>query len=125
MTKEKLSLKDALAQGYEHYLYAGQKFQALQDLAFITDEDFDKGDIELVNKEPYYPSSGLSEEIIRDMLAEQIWSNHHDESGDDTDCVPDAIREIPLDMFSPIIKAIDDKLGALPYYKSSGIKLVK
>lgn len=122
--KDKLTLKEALEQGYESYLYEGEQFQSLQDLAFITDEDFLKGKIELVNKEPYSPSSGMDAASIIDMLAEQIWENHHDESGDDTDCVPDAIRELSNELFEPILKAIDDKLSTLHYYKSSGIELI-
>lgn len=125
MTNEILTLKEATEQGYESYLYAGEQFQALQDLAFIEDSDFDKGKIELVNKEPYHPSSGIDADGILDMLAEQIWLNHHDASGDDTDCVPDAIRELPKGIFEPILKAIDDKLNTLNYYKSSGIELIR
>lgn len=122
---EKLTLKEATEQGYESYLYAGEKFQALQDLAFIDDVAFEKGKIELVNKEPYHPSSGIDADNILDFLAEQVWLNHYDESGDDTDTVSDAMRELPKELFAPILKAIDDKLSTLNYYKSSGIELVK
>ena len=122
---EKLSLKEAIEQGYEHYLYAGEQFQALQDLAFIEDHHFDKGVIELVNKEPYHPSSGIDADDILDMIAEQIWSNHHEVSGDDTDAVSDAIRELPKEIFEPILRVIDEKLNTLNYYKSSGIVLIK
>jgi hypothetical protein len=121
----KLTLKEATEQGYEHYLYAGEQFQSLQDLAFIEDSDFDKGKIELVNREPYHPSSGMDAESILDMIAEQVWLNHHDESGDDTSSVNDAIRELPKELFDPILKAMQDKLNTLNYYKSSGIELIK
>lgn len=120
----KLTLQQAIEQGYESWLYADERFQAIQDLAFIEDCHFNRK-IELVNKEPYHPSSGLDADSIIDIIAEQIWENHHDESGDDTGSVPDAIRELPKELFGPILKAIDDKLNTLCYYKSSGIELVK
>lgn len=122
---KKLTLNQAIEQGFESYLYSGEKFQSLQDLAFITDSDFEKGKIELVCKEPYNPSSGMDAGNILDFLSEQIWLNHHDESGDDTESVSDAIRELPKELFEPILKAIDAKLSTLNYYKSSGIELVK
>jgi hypothetical protein len=78
-----------------------------------------------VSREPYHPSSGLDADSIIDMIAEQIWENHYEESRDDTNTVSDAIRELPKELFEPIIKAIDDKLNTLCYYKSSGIELVK
>lgn len=122
---EKLTLKEAIEQGYESWLYADEQFQSLNDLAFIEDSHFNGRKIELVSKEPYSPSSGIDADSILDLLAEQIWENHHGETGDDTDTVSDAIRELPKEMFAPILKAIDDKLNTLSYYKSSGIELVK
>ena len=121
---EKLTVQQAIEQGYKSWLYADEQFQAIQDLAFIEDHHFYKK-IELVSKEPYHPSSGLDADSIIDMIAEQIWENHYEESRDDTSSVPDAIRELPKELFEPIIKAIDNKLNTLSYYKSSGIELVK
>jgi hypothetical protein len=120
---EKLTLKQAIEQGYESWLYADEQFQALQDLAFIEDHHFNRK-IELVSKEPYHPS-GIDADTIIDMIAEQVWENHYEESRDDTSSVPDAIRELPKELFEPIVNAIEEKLNTLSYYKSSGIELVK
>jgi len=121
----KLTLKEAAEQGYEYFLYSGEKFQSLKELAFITDADFENGKLELVNKDPYHPNSGIDADDILDFLAEQSWLNHHEESGDDTDAVSDIIRTIPKGLFDPILSAIEAKLNTLNYYKSSGIELIK
>ena len=121
---EKLTLQQAIEQGYTKFLYKGEKFQSLRDLASIEDADYEKG-IELVNKEPETIGSYIDAEQMREWVAEQSECQHSDETGDDTNQVYDTLMELPLDLFAPIIKAVNEKMKGIGYYKSSGIDLVK
>lgn len=121
---EKLTLQQAKEKGYTNFLYKGEKFQSLQDLEGIKDADYEKG-IELVNKEPETVGSYIDAEQMREWVAEQSECQHSDETGDDTEQVYHMLMELPLDLFAPIIEAINEKMKGVGYYKSSGIDLVK
>lgn len=121
---KQLTLQQAIEQGYTHFLYADEQYQVLQELESVKDYDYEK-DIELVNKEPELLDSYIDEEDLREWIAEQVSCQHSDETGDDTDQVFDALEKLPLELFTPIIEAITEKMKSISYYKSSGIKLVK
>lgn len=121
---EKLTIEQAIEQGYTKFLYAEDGFQAPKDLSGINDDDFIRKP-QLVKKELYTLPVYIDAEQLRDMIAEQCWEQHHDESGDDTDTVNDAITEMPLEIFEPVIAALKEKMATLSYYKSSGIELVQ
>jgi hypothetical protein len=60
MTQEKtLTVKQALEQGYTHYVFNSDGFQSLKDIIHISDEYFNRDDIRVVEKEFYHPS-GIS-----------------------------------------------------------------
>lgn len=120
----KLTLQEAIAQGYTQFLFKGEQFQSLSDLSDVQDIDYEKG-IELVNKEPETITSYVDEAQIREWVAEQNECQHSDETGDDTEQVNDLLLELPLELFTPIVNAINEKLSTIGYYKSSGIELIK
>lgn len=122
---QKLTVEEALSQGYTRWLVAKGGFQSLCDLTHITDGDFDRYEIELVNKEPYSPPCYIDTETIRENLAEHCELQHRDETGDDTNQVYDAILELPTELFQPIIDAISSKMHGLNYYRGSGITLIR
>lgn len=115
---EKLTIEQAIDQGYESFVYPEDGFQALKGLDY--DIDFDKKPM-LVEKEPYHPS-GISAKDIAELIAENLEENHSSDSGDDTEQVYDAIMEIN---FSEVEKMIDEKLSKLYYYRQSDVELIK
>lgn len=118
MENKKLTLKQAIEEGYKSFVYPADGFQALKDLDY--DIDFDKKPM-LVEKEHYHPS-GMHAKHIAELIAENLEENHSSDSGDDTRQVYDAIMEID---FSDIEKVIDEKLSKLNYYRQSDVELIE
>ncbi len=116
---ESLTVKQALEQGYEYYVYDSDGWQSLKDISDM-EMDFDRDDLVLVNKDPQHPF-GLNAKYIAETLAEIISVNYSDETGCDTDDVYDAIKDLDL---SETEKTINEALSKINHYRSSGIKLV-
>ena len=114
----KLTLEQAIKEGYKSFVYPSDGFQALKDLDY--DIDFDKKPM-LVEKESYHPL-GMTAKDIAELIAENIEENHSSDSGDDTEEVYKAIMEID---FSEVEKMIDEKLSKLNYYRQSNVELIK
>lgn len=117
--KEQLTVKEALEQGYEYYVYDSDGWQALKDISDM-EMDFDRDDLVLVGKEPKHPF-GLDARYIAETLAEIISINYADESGFDGDDVYDAIKELDL---TETENAINNTLSKINHYRSAGIKLI-
>lgn len=117
---KQLTVKEALDQGYEYYVYNDEGFQSLKHISDM-DMDFSREDILIIKKESYNPP-GLNAKDIAELLAETIEHNHSSDSGDDTEQVYDAI--IDLD-FSEAERIIDEALSKLVYYRATDIKLVE
>lgn len=115
-----LTIIEALKAGYTKYCLANDGFQFLKDIDGMDKEHLLREDIRLVEIEPHHPA-GMSAEEIAETLAEQIWCNHHDQTGDDTDDVADAIKEID---FTEVENKISEVLSKLNYYTSTDIKLI-
>jgi len=119
-----LTVKQALEEGYTHFVYASDGYQAIKGIEdVLKDEkaiDFSRDDIYIVSKEPFHPSAPDNEEL-KDLIAEHVWVNHHDNTGDDTDAVFDAVKAID---FNDISERIQSALNGLNYYHQTNIKLV-
>lgn len=114
-----MTVKQALEEGYEYYVYDSDGWQALN---YISDNemDFERSDIVLVKKETVSPA-GIDSKAIAELIAEHLEVNHSDDTGDDTEQVYDIIKKLD---FSDVEKQIDEALNAIKYYTSSGIKLI-
>ncbi len=117
--KNELTVKEALEQGYEYYVYDSDGWQSLKDISDM-DMNWDRDDISLVNKDPSHPF-GLDAKYIAETLAEIISINYSDESGFDGDDVYDAIKDLDL---SETENKINESLSKINHYRSSGIKLI-
>jgi len=116
--QKQLTVKEALEQGYEKFCYANEGFQALHDIKEANEQDFARG-VEIISKEPFY--AGIDADSLKELIAEDIECNWVDQTGDDTEQVFNAVKELD---FTDMAKMINDKLNAIPYYRSTGIKLV-
>lgn len=116
---QQLTVKEALEQGYEYYVYNDDGYQALNHISYM-EMDFKRDDISIVNKDSYHPL-GLDAKSIAELLAETINYNHACDSGDDTEQVYNAIMDID---FSDVEQRISEALSKLHYYRSSNIKLI-
>ncbi len=114
-----MTVKEALEQGFEYYVYDSDGWQSLKDISDM-DMDWNRDDIKLVNKEPTHPF-GLDAKYIAETLAEIISINYADESGFDGDDVYDTIKDLDL---SDTEDKINEALSKIIHYRSSGIKLV-
>lgn len=103
-----LTLKEAKEQGYTHFCYGhpSNSYQTLHELEELTQQDIDEGTLYLADKETFAPS-GISHEELKELIAEYIWVNHEDNTGDDTDIIYDAIKEID---FLDVVERIDKVL---------------
>ena len=124
MENQKLTLQQALEQGYTHFFYKGEGYQAMNELSQVTDEDFKRG-LELVNKETETISSYVTAEDIREFIAETSEERHSDETGSDTETCYPLLIDIPIETFNPIMEVINEAMKSISYYKGSGIELVK
>lgn len=123
MEQPTLTLAEALAQGYTHFFYAGDGYQAMNELSEITASDYARG-VELVNKETEKISSYVSAEDIRGFIADTSEERHSDETGSDTETVYPLLADMPLGLFDPILNEINERMKSMCYYKSSGIRII-
>lgn len=107
--EQTLTLQEAISQGYTHYClgHPQEGYQTTHTLSGITQADVDENTLYLAGKNTFAPS-GISHDELKEMIAEHIWVNHQDDTGDDTDTIYDAIKEID---FSDVVKRIDEKLS--------------
>jgi hypothetical protein len=119
--EETLTVKQALEQGYTHYVFNSDGFQSLKDIVHISDEDFNRDDIRVVEKESYHPY-GISSKDIAELLADHLESNNGENTGDDTSQVYDTIMELD---FTEAENKITEALSAINYYRASKIKLIR
>lgn len=114
---DKLTIPQALEQGYLFFGYKGIEYQTLNDLSDITQEDIDRG-VCLFSKEYTSPSC---EENIKEFIADHIQDQWSAETNDDTSDVYDAIMSIDLsDIASRVNKVLEDK----KYYTLTDIELI-
>ncbi|MBP1165082.1 hypothetical protein JOE44_001966 [Chryseobacterium sp. PvR013] len=118
----RLTIQQAIDQGYEYFVYPADGYQALKSLSDYAENEINwENNPTLCNKEPQHPA-GMNAEELRDHLADVISDNHASETGCDTDCVFDAIKEID---FTDIAEKIQDKLNGINFFWQSEIALKK
>ena len=114
-TPKTLTLKEALNQGYTHFIFGhpSDGYQTTHELFEITQKEIDQGNLYLADKRCFAPS-GITNEEIKNLIANEIAVNHYDNTGDDTDTVYDAVREID---FSGVEQRIDEALQKLKSFR--------
>lgn len=115
-----MTVKEAIEQGYEHYLVDGQEYGYLRDIGDFEDEDED--DVFVLADKEYSHPKGLSNDEIQEMFAEHIWNNYCSETGCDTDEVYDLIKAID---FKDVTERIEKALKAVRYKMATNIQLTK
>lgn len=119
MEKE-MTVKEALAQGYDKYIYPADGWQRLNEVSDVEDIDWSKGPV-LIDPTPLTAPT-MSAEDIADTLADQMEAMYYDEtSSDDTSGIVDSVKEID---FSAIEAALKTAMEKHIYYKQSDIRLV-
>jgi len=114
----KLTVKQALEQGYETYLYPADGFQRASVLG-EDEPDFTKEPM-LTEKEPQHPN--FDGDSIKDIVANQCDEWWYDETRDDDSGIYDLIMELD---FSDITSQINEKLKEVLHYKQSNVKLIE
>lgn len=117
---EQLTVKEALEQGYEKFVYNSDGFQSLKDIANVENIDFEREDIRIVGLDAQHPS-GISSKDLAELVAEQLQCQYNDDVSNDTDSVYDAIKELD---FSDMENKISEALNGINYYSATNIKLV-
>lgn len=117
---KKLTVKEAIDQGYIYFGQDKGEFQHLHRIENISDADFEFGPIMLAEKDSYYTPSISSEEIA-ETLADIVYSQCGDETGDDTDEVYDIVKALD---FTDAAERINNALVKKKYYKLTNIQLI-
>ena len=117
---KELTVKEALEQGYTHYVYNDDGYQSLKDIADTELINFNKEDIRIVCKEPQHPA-GIDSKEIAELLADHLQCQYEDLVNDDTNSVFDAIMELD---FSDMENKIAEALEKINYYSATDIKLI-
>jgi hypothetical protein len=125
MTTKQLTVKEALEQGYQHYFYNSDGWQAMKHISDIEKEpesiDWSREDIYIVEKEPSQAVS-LSEGELKELIIDHFDGQYYDITGsDDSNTVSDAFSDVD---FSPFEKVIESVLEGLTTYRPTEIKLV-
>lgn len=94
---EQLTLKEAIEQGYTHYGYADQGYQAMNDLSFFDEMEV-TGTEMLFEKDAAAPFK-VTPEAVKEILRDQISDEWYSSTGDDTDEMYDFLNDIPLEKF--------------------------
>lgn len=117
---EQMTKSEALKAGYTMYGVDGQEFQHMNNIADMTDEDFNdpRGNLLVCDNEAHYAS--IDGDTIYDMVQDSIMGNS--EFHDDTDEIPDMLKaEINWDEIAEKVNAVCKKR---PYYFLTKIQLV-
>lgn len=120
---EKLTVKEAIAQGYTKYGYSNKEWQHAHDLDDIlgnhlSDDSWE--DLVLFEKES--KSSTIDERQIADLLSDYIGEHDSEACARDDDRVYDAILKMD---FSETAAKINKELEQHNYYMLTNIKLIK
>lgn len=118
-----LTVQEALAQGYEHYFYNSDGWQAMKSLSDIGkgyEVDWSRNDIYIVEKKSEQVLS-LGEGELKGMIVDQFESTYYDlTSNDDPNVINDAFSTFD---FKPFEEAIDKVLEGITCYRATKIKL--
>lgn len=114
-----LTVKEAIEQGYEHYLVDKGEYGHLRDISDFEDETEDEVFL-LADKEYSHPK-GLPNGELQEMLADNIWDNYCSDTGCDTNEVYDLIKAID---FSDVSERIDKALESVKYKRATKIRLI-
>lgn len=119
--KKSLTVQQAIEQGYEHYLEDGEEDQQLQDIrgAFECEKDFEKN-LVLAEKEWQY-AKGMTQEEIKDLLADRIAHNHCDDTGIQYEVVYNIIMRLD---FQDVEDRITEALKAVAYKMQTDIIII-
>lgn len=120
---EKLTVKEAIEQGYTHCGYDTGEWQHVRDITKLDPDDFSNEYRRLVLCDPRPSYTGISADDIREVLAERVQNIRQDETADDTDNCSDAVNEMELTPFRVLADAINEKLKSEPYYTLTDIEL--
>lgn len=116
MSKQ-MTVKEALESGYK---FCGQDKGEWQTLTEIDDVEFEEGDEYLIcEKEPTNPY--IHPKDLMNLIAEHMQCQWDDETGNDTERVFEAVKELD---FEPFAKMINDSVSKIDAYHFTNIKLV-
>lgn len=116
----KITVKEALEQGYVYFGQDKGEFQHLHSIEVVTEADFETGPLFVAEKDSYYTPSVSAEEVA-ETLADIVYSQTGDETGDDTDDVYDIVKGLDFTATTEIVNAA---LTHKKYYKLTDIQLI-
>jgi len=115
---ENLTIKEALSQGYTKCGDNKKEWQTLDDISELGKEDFVDRDIVLAEKESFSPS--ISEDKIKELLADYISDEWYERCPDDTDEVYNKVSEVDV---TDVTKRINENLSDKKAWMLTSIKL--
>jgi hypothetical protein len=115
----KLTIKEALEQGYTKCGYDSTEWQSLMEIEEMNPVDFEQQKIVLADKQSNY--SSVDQDDVRGSLADIISYRRSDETNDDTSNVYDTIMSLD---FTSTVTQINEALKAHPYWFMTKIELI-
>lgn len=118
-----MTVSQALAEGYTKYGRGGEQYQSLQDIEDLQKEPehWPHAELYVAGKETFNPSLTSNEEL-QEWLATMLDDSNHDDVGDDTGAVYDAIKAVD---FSDTANQINEALQTVQYLRLTNIRLVQ
>lgn len=118
----KLTVKEALAQGYTKCGFDQTDWQTVMEIEDMSAVDFETPiltKIVVFSKESTHPD--VSEERLKEIVADNVNDSWEDETGDDTNKVYDTIMSVD---FSSIHKLLNDALSSHQCWFATDIELI-
>lgn len=117
----KLTLKEALEQGYTKCGFDATGWQSLHEISDLSDSDFE-GEIKyfLACKEPQYHLRNTKD--LAEMIADRISDDFADETG--CDYIKDIFEELKAIDFSSVCQKINYVMTSHPYWTITKIQLI-
>jgi hypothetical protein len=116
---QKLTIKEALEQGYTLCGADKGEWTPLHKIESMTEFDFQEEKIMIAEKE--YDSPTINANSIRDMIAESMESNWGNDTGDDTEQVYDEVMKLD---FTQCAEMVNKALEGIKSYELSDIELI-
>ena len=114
-----LTVKQAIAEGFEKCGFAGHEWQNLMDISEVTEDDFNHGKIELAEKTPNHYAIDWTE--FRDRALDGYFDS--DTGDDDAKDIEMLLDEIKPE-FEALAAKVNEQFLKRPWWTLTSIELI-
>lgn len=118
---KKLTINEALEQGYSLCGWSEKEWQSLINIEDLSEDDFEYGSGVMVVASKQENVFTIDSETLNEIVADYIYDNYTQECADDTDEIYDLVKEID---FTEIVNTINEKISIKKWWTLTNIELI-